>query len=296
MREWVKNLDEIDQDCVHQYEYLLGRQLKDRAEYVEIDSKVMEMILEFETREDFFEYYPELKQYANPAALESLKETEEIKDPQGEFIELWGRLGISLDVTPQEFAVLNGEDERVAQDLLVTLIQSERCQMNGNTYFPYSDVLTRPNNPAEDLDFELDPAPLHPVKEQGKAYVIAMADNVGYDVKVLGPFFSEKEAKEELRRLYNGVREDVGEDSIECANIASNSFSVQTYGTDLYYANIKEMALDRAEHSKASEKGYSEVIGTEQPRSLADRISSAKEKSDQSRPDAPATPKKQKDR
>lgn len=63
MREWLKNLDEIDRDCIHKYEYLFGRKLKDYEEYREIDSKVDDMVLEFNSRRDFFNEYPELKQY-----------------------------------------------------------------------------------------------------------------------------------------------------------------------------------------------------------------------------------------
>ncbi len=164
MRDWLENLDEIDQDCVHQYEYLLGRELTGYEEYHEIDGKVNEMILEFETREDFFEYYPELLQYANPALIEALSGNVKEARPEEqkkETINLWGRLGISLEVTPEEMTVLGGEDMRAAQDLLVKLIQSDRCQIDGNTYFPYK-MSGREDNPEEDLDFELDPTPLHP--------------------------------------------------------------------------------------------------------------------------------------
>lgn len=63
MRDWLNSLDEIDRDCIRRYEYLLGRKLKDWSEYVEIDSQVDEMVLEFESRKEFFEAYPELKKY-----------------------------------------------------------------------------------------------------------------------------------------------------------------------------------------------------------------------------------------
>lgn len=63
MREWLKNMEEIDRDCVHQYEYLLGRKLNNREEYVEIDGQVNEMILEWENRKEFFKTYPNLKRY-----------------------------------------------------------------------------------------------------------------------------------------------------------------------------------------------------------------------------------------
>ena len=63
MREWVSQLDEIDRDCVHRYEYLLGRKLKGFKEYQEIDNYVEEMVLEYDSRKEFFEKYPELKLY-----------------------------------------------------------------------------------------------------------------------------------------------------------------------------------------------------------------------------------------
>lgn len=63
MRDWLKHEDEIDRDCIHRYEYLLGRKLKDRNEYSEIDEQVDEMVLEFDSRKEFFEAYPELKKY-----------------------------------------------------------------------------------------------------------------------------------------------------------------------------------------------------------------------------------------
>ena len=62
--DWLENLDEIDRDCVEQYEFLLGRPLKDHNEYSAIDKEVDEMILEWETPEEFFKAYPNLKKYA----------------------------------------------------------------------------------------------------------------------------------------------------------------------------------------------------------------------------------------
>lgn len=63
MREWLKSIDEIDRDCIHKYEYLLGRKLRDYNEYCEIDGQVEEMVLDFAGRKDFYEEYPELKKY-----------------------------------------------------------------------------------------------------------------------------------------------------------------------------------------------------------------------------------------
>ena len=62
-REWVNGKDDIDVDCIHQFEFLLGRELKDEEEYVLLDSMIDEMILEYETQDDFFDAYPEMKKY-----------------------------------------------------------------------------------------------------------------------------------------------------------------------------------------------------------------------------------------
>ncbi len=72
-------------------------------------------------------------------------------------IELWGRLGVSMTVTPEEFEILRGEEE-TAQALLIQLVQSGRCSMCGDTYFP------EPANETylkDDLNFDLPERPLH---------------------------------------------------------------------------------------------------------------------------------------
>ena len=63
MRDWLKSEELIDRDCIYRYEYLLGRKLKDHDEYVEIDKQVNEMVLEFDSRKEFYKTYPELKKY-----------------------------------------------------------------------------------------------------------------------------------------------------------------------------------------------------------------------------------------
>lgn len=73
-------------------------------------------------------------------------------------IQLDARLGISLQVTPEELAVLKQEGND-AQDLLVRLVQSDRCVMCGDTYFPdpWNDGVL----PGE-LNFDMPIAPLSP--------------------------------------------------------------------------------------------------------------------------------------
>lgn len=69
MRYWLSSLDEIDRDCIRRYEYLFGRKLKDYNEYSEIDTQVDEMALEWNSRKEFFETYPELKKYKEARQL-----------------------------------------------------------------------------------------------------------------------------------------------------------------------------------------------------------------------------------
>lgn len=59
--EWFFSLEQIDQDCVAQYAFLLGRPLVSEEEYKELDALVNEMILDWETPEAFFDAYPDLR-------------------------------------------------------------------------------------------------------------------------------------------------------------------------------------------------------------------------------------------
>lgn len=63
MREWLEKLSQMDRDCVLQYEYLLGRKLTGQEEYRKIDAKVEDMVLDYDSRLDFFSDYPELCKY-----------------------------------------------------------------------------------------------------------------------------------------------------------------------------------------------------------------------------------------
>lgn len=77
-----------------------------------------------------------------------------------EYYHLEARLGIGLEVTPQEFEILKRGDAK-ADELLVDLIQSNRCVMGGDTYFP------QPWNEEyleDDLNFDLPSKPLYPSK------------------------------------------------------------------------------------------------------------------------------------
>lgn len=65
--DWKSYLRAVDLDCALQYEEFLGRPLTGKEEYKEIDAQVDEMVLDFESKEEFFTAYPSLRKYAKPA-------------------------------------------------------------------------------------------------------------------------------------------------------------------------------------------------------------------------------------
>lgn len=71
---------------------------------------------------------------------------------KSDLVSLWGRLGVQIDMTPEEFEVLKKNDVS-AKDLLVELIKSDRCYLSGESYFPPD-----PNEKYidEDLDFDFE--------------------------------------------------------------------------------------------------------------------------------------------
>jgi len=73
MRDWLKNMDPIDRDCVYRYEYLLGRKLTGPAEYSELDRQVDELILEYDSRTAFFHDYPALAHYRAPSLASQIQ-------------------------------------------------------------------------------------------------------------------------------------------------------------------------------------------------------------------------------
>lgn len=76
-------------------------------------------------------------------------------------IELGLRLGVTLKVTPEELDKL-GEDDLSAEQLLIKLIQSDRCMIGGDTYFPQP---WNPDHLDDDLNFDLPLTPLHPQRK-----------------------------------------------------------------------------------------------------------------------------------
>lgn len=83
-------------------------------------------------------------------------------------ISLGLRLGVTVKVSPKELEILKKED-KAAEDLLKKLIHSDRCIVDGDTYFPGSwneDYID------DDLNFDLPSIPLHPVKNANKLYML----------------------------------------------------------------------------------------------------------------------------
>ena len=64
-RGWLIQLDELDLDCVFLYEKFLERKFKNDDEYYEINQQVDDMVLDYESAEEFFEDYPQLLKYKN---------------------------------------------------------------------------------------------------------------------------------------------------------------------------------------------------------------------------------------
>lgn len=79
-----------------------------------------------------------------------------MKDLHKNSVSLWGRLGVQIDMTPEEFVILQKED-KTAKDLLVSLIKSDRCSLSGESYFP-----PEPNDEylSEELGFDMDYQPI----------------------------------------------------------------------------------------------------------------------------------------
>ncbi len=66
---------------------------------------------------------------------EKSRQNETIKEEEGKTISLWARVGVSLEVTPEQLEILKGDDTK-ARTLLVDLIRSDKAIICGETYFP----------------------------------------------------------------------------------------------------------------------------------------------------------------
>lgn len=132
-------------------------------------------------------------------------------------ISLGLRLGVSVTVSPKELELLKKED-KAAEDLLKKIIHSDRCIVDGDTYFPgswneeYAD---------DDINFDLPSIPLHPVQRAGKLYMLCEEHEddsgirefyvhaVSQDKEGLKQLMKAKIEKDEYGTIaLNGVKED----------------------------------------------------------------------------------------
>lgn len=65
---------------------------------------------------------------------EKARQNEAVKE-DNKSISLWARVGVSLEVTPEQLEVLKG-DSTTAHALLIDLIRSDKATICGETYFP----------------------------------------------------------------------------------------------------------------------------------------------------------------
>ena len=70
VRDWIYQGDEFDTGCILKFEYILGRKLRDFEEYLNLDSRLDGMVIEFSGRKDFFKYYPEMRKYKTEFCLD----------------------------------------------------------------------------------------------------------------------------------------------------------------------------------------------------------------------------------
>lgn len=58
MRDWLKELDDLDRDCVRKWEQFLRMKFNSRDEYRVADAFIDDMILDYETKRDFTKAHP----------------------------------------------------------------------------------------------------------------------------------------------------------------------------------------------------------------------------------------------
>lgn len=61
MRDWLKPVDEIDRDCIHQWEKLLRIKFQSYDEYSEVDGLIEDMILDYENKKELKMEYPNIE-------------------------------------------------------------------------------------------------------------------------------------------------------------------------------------------------------------------------------------------
>lgn len=177
-----------------------------------------------------------------------------------EKIKLDGRLGFSLEVTPQEFAVLTGEDRVAAKEMLAELVQSEQCTIVGDTYFPVEwneDVLSY--DMENDLSFDLPPISFGSVSEKTTTLEEEIEETVDYkaavDKAVLDLYFV---GEGNVIELY-ADRGDTGEFLLEAVYESRTSAELDNMLHDKIFEAYFDV-IDQYEHDVLVKAG---VVGEE---------------------------------
>lgn len=170
--------------------------------------------------------------------VDALVKKEPVRPVQAEepTIGLWARLGVSLNVTPDELAVLKGGDAQKAEDLLVGLVRSDRCAMDGDTYFPVEANEEHLGDMREELAFDLDAA-LHDEASTSRVAVEKIAaakqclvdngiepDEAETVLQALGYILMDKELFPEADKLPPTLDETIALARAEASAGKENSF------------------------------------------------------------------------
>ena len=73
IRDWIYQGDEFDVECILKFEYLLGRKLKDFEEYMNLDSRLDGMAIDYSGRKDFYADHPEMRKYRMEFCLDRIE-------------------------------------------------------------------------------------------------------------------------------------------------------------------------------------------------------------------------------
>ena len=197
-----------------------------------------EFQIEFEDEYHYYEYY--------------LRENGVVSRYDNVNISLWGRLGVQIDMTPEEFDIIQKNDV-AARDLLVRLIKSDRCSLYGESYFP-----PEPNEEyiSEELGFDIDFQPIQREQPMVDALDVFIESEVPFRLEEI----LEIDASEEIiQELIQEVKDNT---DIMFDYDRFDDFLMEKY-EELLEANTKCSTLDLAikifeELSKNSASGHKE--------------------------------------
>lgn len=121
-------------------------------------------------------------------------------------VSLWGRLGVQIDMTPEEFEVLKKGGE-AACNLLVNLIKSDRCFLNGDTYFPPD---CNEKYLSDDWGFDIGFQSIHKDAEVDiEAFREELSEIYGFDVSAL--------SNEQIVEKYKALQDRLAGDDVYTA-------------------------------------------------------------------------------